>query len=416
MSRISREAVRGVLTGELGDTSRHDIASAARLLIVGAIVLANLIGSAIVVLLLGIVLPVPEEAVDAAGAVGADPTGGIAYIAAAIIAGIVVGLRLASPVIAFVEAGRDATESERAAVLRLPLVLLRLQAALWFGAVIVFGGLALGTSTLYAFEVAITIVLGGIPTSALAYLYTQRLLRGAAAIVLEEVPPRRHEVPGVGARAVLVWILGAVPAAGVITLAAFATTTDTTVDELARATIVLTAVTVGVGLIGTVAFARSVADPLQRLRDAFASVEEGDLEVHIPVFDATEVGYATAGFNRMAAGLRERERLRDLFGRQVGTDVAKRALEEGVTLGGEEREAAALFVDIIGSTQFAADRQPDRGRRRPQHLLRGRGGRHAAKRRARQQVRRRRRAVHLRRAAPTGRPRIRRAGGRARDP
>lgn len=358
MSRISREAVRGVLEGELGDIPRSDLASAARVLIVGAIVLANLIGSAIVVLLLGVVLPVPEEAVDAAGAVGADPTGGIAYIAAALVVGTVVGLRLATPVIAFVEAGRTATEEERRSVLRLPLVLLELQAALWLGAVFVFGGLALGTSTLYAFEVAITIALGGIPTSALAYLYTQRLLRGAAAIVLEEVPPRRREVPGVGARAVLVWILGAVPAAGVITLAAFATQTDTTVDELAVATIVLTAVTVGVGLIGTVAFARSVADPLQRLRDAFASVEEGDFDADIPVFDATEVGYATAGFNRMAAGLRERERLRDLFGRQVGTDVARRALEEGVTLGGEEREAAALFVDIIGSTQFASDRNP----------------------------------------------------------
>ncbi|WP_306701260.1 adenylate/guanylate cyclase domain-containing protein, partial [Streptobacillus moniliformis] len=56
--------------------------------------------------------------------------------------------------------------------------------------------------------------------------------------------------------------------------------------------------------------------------------------------------------------LREREKLRDLFGRQVGEDVARRAVEQGVTLGGEEREAAALFVDVIGSTAFAADRPP----------------------------------------------------------
>jgi adenylate cyclase len=97
---------------------------------------------------------------------------------------------------------------------------------------------------------------------------------------------------------------------------------------------------------------------LRRLRDAFADVEAGDLEARVPVFDATEVGYAAAGFNRMVEGLQERERLRDLFGRQVGADVARQALEEGVTLGGEEREAAVLFVDIIGSTGFAADRPP----------------------------------------------------------
>jgi adenylate cyclase len=78
----------------------------------------------------------------------------------------------------------------------------------------------------------------------------------------------------------------------------------------------------------------------------------------VQVFDATEVGYAGAGFNRMVEGLRERERLRDLFGRQVGEDVARQALEQGVTLGGEEREAAVLFVDVIGSTRFAHDREP----------------------------------------------------------
>ncbi len=111
-----------------------------------------------------------------------------------------------------------------------------------------------------------------------------------------------------------------------------------------------------VGFLAMFVLARTLSDPLRRLRDAFADVEQGDLEVEVPVFDATEVGYASAGFNRMLGGLRERERLHDLFGRQVGEDVARRALEEGVTLGGEEREAAVLFVDIIGSTAFAADR------------------------------------------------------------
>ncbi|MGY2060829.1 adenylate/guanylate cyclase domain-containing protein, partial [Nocardia gipuzkoensis] len=53
---------------------------------------------------------------------------------------------------------------------------------------------------------------------------------------------------------------------------------------------------------------------------------------------------------------RERERLRDLFGRHVGHDVAAAALARNPGLGGEELEAAALFVDIIGSTTMAATR------------------------------------------------------------
>jgi adenylate cyclase len=79
----------------------------------------------------------------------------------------------------------------------------------------------------------------------------------------------------------------------------------------------------------------------------------------VKVDDAGEVGVLQAGFNRMAHGLRERERLRDLFGRHVGEDVARQALErDDVALGGETRDAAVLFVDVIGSTRLAATHDP----------------------------------------------------------
>ena len=58
------------------------------------------------------------------------------------------------------------------------------------------------------------------------------------------------------------------------------------------------------------------------------------------------------------AGLRERDRVRDLFGRHVGEEVARSALGRELELGGELRDAAILFVDIVGSTAFAARRDP----------------------------------------------------------
>ena len=60
----------------------------------------------------------------------------------------------------------------------------------------------------------------------------------------------------------------------------------------------------------------------------------------------------------MVVGLRERERLRDLFGRHVGADVAEQALAVPSRLGGEVREAAVLFVDLVASTELAASRPP----------------------------------------------------------
>jgi adenylate cyclase len=62
----------------------------------------------------------------------------------------------------------------------------------------------------------------------------------------------------------------------------------------------------------------------------------------------------------MVGGLRERERMQDLYSRQVGEDVAREALAAEPRLGGEVREVAVLFVDIIGSTALATEVPPER--------------------------------------------------------
>jgi adenylate cyclase len=113
-----------------------------------------------------------------------------------------------------------------------------------------------------------------------------------------------------------------------------------------------------VGFLLAVLAARATVDPIKGLRAALTRLGEGDLAVEVPVYDATEVGLLQAGFNRTVAGLQERERMRELFGRHVGEDVARAALARDSVLGGEVREVAALFVDVIGSTALASARDP----------------------------------------------------------
>jgi adenylate cyclase len=113
-----------------------------------------------------------------------------------------------------------------------------------------------------------------------------------------------------------------------------------------------------VGLAAIDVLSRSIADRIEALRGAMAKVEQGELEQGVEVDDGSELGLLQAGFNRMLAGLQERERMRDLFGRQVGEDVVRLALERGVELGGEARQAAVLFVDLEGSTALAESRDP----------------------------------------------------------
>jgi adenylate cyclase len=97
---------------------------------------------------------------------------------------------------------------------------------------------------------------------------------------------------------------------------------------------------------------------VRSLRESFAAVSHGDFGQTVAVDDATEIGLLQASYNTMVTGLRERERLRDLFGRHVGGEVARTALEGTVQLGGEARRVAILFVDIIGVGEIAHDRAP----------------------------------------------------------
>ena len=125
-------------------------------------------------------------------------------------------------------------------------------------------------------------------------------------------------------------------------------------DKLTTPILLLAIAALIIGLFGTVLVAMSIADPLRQLRWALGEVQRGNYNAHMQIYDASELGLLQAGFNDMVRDLAERQRLRDLFGRYVGEDVARRALERGTELGGQERDVAVLFVDLVGSTQLAA--------------------------------------------------------------
>jgi adenylate cyclase len=321
-----------------------------------AMVAAHAVGGLVVFLLLGFVMPVPEEVQDDYGLTLLNGVVFAGYFAVVVPIEVVVGRRIGAPLLAGLARGR-LDERERALALEFAPRLLVLFAAPWAVAVLLFFAVNVGRSTLLGFEVAITVGLGGATTCAIAYLLAERIQRPITALALARDLPERPARPGVGARALLTWGLGtAIPVLALGVAAVLALIEDTSVERLAATTIFLGATAVVVGAGAMLAMSRSIAEPLEALRRAVARVEAGSLEVAVPVDDATEVGFLQAGFNHMAAGLRERERLRDLFGRHVGEDVAREALERKGELASEMRDVAVVFVDIVGSTTLSANR------------------------------------------------------------
>ncbi|RMI36501.1 adenylate/guanylate cyclase domain-containing protein [Actinomadura harenae] len=356
-ARASFGVLRRLVDGRPGD-SRAQVARRARVLVTLATGLANL-GGALVVLLFTVVVPNPgghfPERMQTVNVWVFT-----AYVVLAVPVGLLLGERFFRRVRRLVDRHDEPDRRERALLLYGPVRLMAVHLTLWGVGTVGWVLLNLPFSALVAVKLGLTSLLGGLTTCTVVYLLAERLLRRSVTTALASGVPRRTGLPGVVARSVLAWALGtAVPILGLIVLAVGSFVLNR-VDVHAFAVAVLTLGGTGllVGLGVTYFAARAIADPVESVRLGLARVERGELDVEVPVYDASEVGLLQAGFNHMAAGLREHERLQDLFGRQVGPDAAKVALEHGVDLGGETREVAVLFVDVIGSTRLASERPP----------------------------------------------------------
>ncbi|GBE65826.1 adenylate/guanylate cyclase domain-containing protein [Mycobacterium sp. MFM001] len=113
--------------------------------------------------------------------------------------------------------------------------------------------------------------------------------------------------------------------------------------------------TLGVAI--PIAVAASFAPALQPLRDLAEGtkrVAAGDYSQRLPVVQDDDLGALAASFNRMQAGLSERQRLQAAFGTYVDPALAARLLEQGDDIfTGERREVTVMFIDIRDFTPFA---------------------------------------------------------------
>jgi adenylate cyclase len=235
-------------------------------------------------------------------------------------------------------------------------------ASVLFGALNMVGGGINGAGVVAGVIVMLTLVLGGITTAGVQYLMSERVLRPVTTLALSANPPVAPSGPGVRIRILMVWLVATgTPLVGIGVVALSGLFTNHIDSELLAAGVLFLAMVAGFsGLLATKLTARSLGDSLGSMRGALARIEEGDYEVQVPVDDSSEIGLVQVGVNRMAAGLAERERLQDLFGRHVGRDVARAALDGGVKLGGEVREVGVLMIDLVGSTSMAMRLPPER--------------------------------------------------------
>ncbi|MCT1370047.1 adenylate/guanylate cyclase domain-containing protein [Corynebacterium mucifaciens] len=306
-------------------------------------------------------IPMPEVLeLGLGGQLGAI---GVIYAVVAVVLGGVVTLYLFRPVLEWQRHpdGHD-PNMVRHLVMRLPVAQTIIVVAVWGIGIAIVTVAAWRVDIQLASVVLATALLTAFVTAVLTYLQAERLVRPIAASVLA----RRFEdstlQPPIKWQLYLTWFTtSAVPMVGVLllTIAQRYDYFTGTVGELTSAIVALTTAGMVTGFVGTALVIMSVVDPIKELQAAINRVRRGEQNTLVDIYDGSEIGVLQAGFNEMMRGLRDRQRVRDIFGHYVGAEVAQKALEEVPELGGEERKVAVLFIDVVGSTSYAVDHTPE---------------------------------------------------------
>ena len=173
------------------------------------------------------------------------------------------------------------------------------------------------------------------------------ILLAAVRAGLREPPPAPKRLP-LRIRTLLALLSVTVFTAALV--GASITGFDDRVVRMVAALVIAVATTVTIGLVHISAITASILQPVQELAAATRRVEAGDYGRAVAVTTTDELGDLSRSFNRMVAGLREREALHAALGRYADPEVARRVLDDPDALAGEEVEVTVMFVDIRGFT------------------------------------------------------------------
>jgi adenylate cyclase len=270
------------------------------------------------------------------------------------------GAVILAPALRWFVGGQQPDEGQRRTAMRLVRRQSLVLAATWAASGVIFlalnvdGGITLAAATLLA------VVFGGSAAAMISLLLTQRTIR-PILIAASQGSEGAVVAPRVLTRLVGMWLMGSgLPCAAIAALVVIRSNgwiiQKTASVEMPILVVVLAAVLLGLPTM--ILTSRSISEPICEVVDAMAQVQQGRIDASVGVYERSEIGRLQSGFNRMVTGIAERDRLRDLFGRHVGVDVARRAVEEGTSLSGDVGEAAILFIDLVDSTKLAASRPP----------------------------------------------------------
>lgn len=103
----------------------------------------------------------------------------------------------------------------------------------------------------------------------------------------------------------------------------------------------------------TLFFMRLFTVPLGKLTIGTERIKAGDYDVRVKNISNDEMGILSDTFNEMAESLKEKEFIRDTFGKVVDPNIRDHLLKGNISLGGENRLVTVMFCDIRNFTSMS---------------------------------------------------------------
>ncbi|MDD4976536.1 MAG: adenylate/guanylate cyclase domain-containing protein [Bacteriovorax sp.] len=111
----------------------------------------------------------------------------------------------------------------------------------------------------------------------------------------------------------------------------------------------------------TFVFSQSLTSPIEKLLVLTKEISQGNFDVVAKdvVKSHDEVGFLASAFDDMTIGLKERDKIKNLFNKFHGTAVTSELLKNEIKLGGTKKEITVFFSDIRGFTDFSEGHTPE---------------------------------------------------------
>lgn len=134
---------------------------------------------------------------------------------------------------------------------------------------------------------------------------------------------------------------------------------STALVEMRNKIILITIGVLAFSILVTVIVVTFMVSPINVLVGIARKIGKGDLEQKVEMKRKDELGELGNSFNEMIKGLKDRDFIKDTFGKYVSKQVAEAILNGRLELGGERKRATVLISDIRNFTAISEKFPPE---------------------------------------------------------